>query len=159
MASVNALIEELYREMAGKLTIAALRPFNGHRELAEEAVQRAFVFALEQREAFSASENPRGWIYNALKIAIDRILAEQKRDRELLAMASRHDSVYHPHHTDGPDTDVLYADLVDDPDYILLKRLSLGEVEIHELAKENGVSTPSMRKRIQRARERLRKKI
>ena len=55
------------------------------------------------------------------------------------------------------DPDLLYENLKDDEDYLLLKRLSEPGATIASVAAELGIGVSACSKRIQRARKRLRK--
>ena len=55
--------------------------------------------------------------------------------------------------------DVLFGDLSASEDFRLLKRIALGRCTVLEVAEEMGISVESCKKRVQRARKRLQKKI
>ena len=61
--------------------------------------------------------------------------------------------------TDEIDVDALYSDVAQTEDFHILKRVALDNCTILELSKELGVSFEACKKRVQRARKRLRKKI
>ena len=55
--------------------------------------------------------------------------------------------------------DVLFGDVSDSEDFRLLKRLALEQYTIAELAQDLGISVEACKKRVQRARKRLQKKL
>ncbi len=153
------LIDRLYRELAPRLVRYARGALGGRIELAEEAVQIAFMEACEKSEALLASENPHGWIVNAVRIVIKKLVAEQRRLAELIRRA---EAQLAPDAQAAPDPqlsapDLLYGDLAADEDFKLLRRYSETGCSIAELAADYGISFEAAKKRVQRARKRLRK--
>ncbi|MBQ9857665.1 MAG: hypothetical protein IJO77_01550 [Oscillospiraceae bacterium] len=63
------LIDKMYREMFKRLWIYAKRQLEDD-GLAEEAVQETFRIVCEKNRQVLESENPKGWIVNALKYTI-----------------------------------------------------------------------------------------
>ena len=55
--------------------------------------------------------------------------------------------------------DVLFGDVSDSEDVRLLKRIALDQGTIVELAQDLGISVEACKKRVQRARKRLQKKL
>ena len=55
--------------------------------------------------------------------------------------------------------DLLFNDISGSEDFQLLKRIALDRCTILELAEELGVSVEACKKRVQRARKRLQKKL
>ena len=55
--------------------------------------------------------------------------------------------------------DVLFGDVSESEDFRLLKRVALDRCTIPELSEELGVSVEACKKRVQRARKRLQKKL
>jgi RNA polymerase sigma-70 factor (ECF subfamily) len=81
-------IGRIFREEFGR-SVAALIRFFGDIDVAEDAVQEAFIIALQKWPVEGLPPNPGGWITTtARKRAIDR-LRREKRGRELLAEAAR----------------------------------------------------------------------
>ncbi len=72
-------IERAYRESSGR-AVATLVRFFGDIDLAEEAVQEAFVVATERWPATGVPPNPGGWIVTtARNKAVDRLRRESSR--------------------------------------------------------------------------------
>lgn len=57
------------------------------------------------------------------------------------------------------DVDLLFGNVSDSEDFQLLKRVALERCTIPELAQELGISVEACKKRVQRARQRLQKKL
>ena len=63
---------------------------------------------------------------------------------------------------DGPsgvDLDVLYKDLASTEEYILIKEMVFEQKSIRELAESRGISIDACKKRVQRAKQLLRKQL
>ncbi|HEX2041310.1 MAG TPA: RNA polymerase sigma factor [Acidimicrobiales bacterium] len=74
-------IERAFRQESGRAVATLVRLF-GDIDIAEEAVQEAFVVALERWPATGVPPSPAGWIITtARNRAIDRMRRESSRDR------------------------------------------------------------------------------
>lgn len=148
-------IEKLYCEMAAKLLIRA-RASLGDRSLAEEAVQDTFRVVCENISVLTEHPNPNGWVTTTLKNILRQMAAKRAKDaaivRKLSELADISDADDAP-----PNIDLLYADLTENEDYKLLKRYVAERCTIRELAHDLGLSVDVCAKRLQRARERLKK--
>ncbi len=83
----EAAIGRIFREESGRSVSALIRVF-GDIDVAEDAVQEAFVIALRKWPAEGLPPNPGGWITTtARKRAIDR-LRRESRGRELIGEAT-----------------------------------------------------------------------
>jgi RNA polymerase sigma-70 factor (ECF subfamily) len=80
-------VERVFREASGK-AVATLVRFFGDLDVAEEAVQDAFVIALERWPATGLPPSPAGWIITtARNRGLDRVRRESSRDhRQRAAM-------------------------------------------------------------------------
>lgn len=127
--------------------------------LAEEAVQDAFRIACVKIEDMERSQNPQGWLTNVLKY----VICNQKKGSAYmtnLLLTLAHDSSWQPEgRWDEIDPDILYADLLENEDYQLLKKFVLEERTILELSEELGISTNACKKRVERAKKTLRKRL
>ncbi|HEX2274944.1 MAG TPA: RNA polymerase sigma factor [Acidimicrobiales bacterium] len=73
-------IEEVFRQESGRAVATLIRLF-GDIDIAEEAVQEAFVVALQRWPASGLPPSPAGWIITtARNRAIDRLRRESSRD-------------------------------------------------------------------------------
>lgn len=153
--SEKKFVEELYREMAPKLIVRA-RASLGDRSLAEEVVQDTFRVVCENIASLIKHPNPNGWVTTTLKNILRQMAAKRAKDaatvKRLSELAGDLDAA-----DDPPNIDLLYADLADNEDYKLLKCYVAERCTIRELARELGLSADACAKRLQRARERLKK--
>ena len=96
MPATNAsLVERTFRGEFGRAVATLVRLF-GDIDLAEEAVQEAFVVALKRWPDGGVPPNPGGWIVTtARNKAIDRLRREASRD-------DRHAQAALVHHRDAP---------------------------------------------------------
>ena len=102
------------------------------------------------------STNPPGWLMNVLKNVIRNTMRERAKLAAAVLDALDENDVSV---TDEIDVDTLYSDVSQTEDFRLLKRVALDNCTILELSEELGVSFEAYKKRVQRARARLRKKI
>ena len=145
------LIDKMYREMFKRLWIYAKRQLEDD-GLAEEAVQETFRIVCEKNRQVLESENPKGWIVNALKYTILTI----KRDRAQLhklyiyfEVEDRETEMTEDH------VDLSYFDLVSEQDFEMLKMIVLENRSIKDTADQFGMSVSACKKRLQRIKERL----
>ena len=151
----DARVETLYRRMFHTLYAYALRGMSDP-SLAEEAVQDTFRVACEREDKLFASDNPEGWLMNVLK----NVIRSTRRERARLA-----ETVLEVLDENGGaadvelDLDTLYGDLLGSEDFRLLKRIALDRCTILEAAEELGIPLETCKKRVQRARKRLQKRL
>lgn len=126
--------------------------------LAEEAVQETFRIACQKADVLHKSENKEGWLLNSLKNVISNIERMQfrasRRMEEYAALLARF-----PERDNGIDLDVLYNNIATSEEYILIKELVFEQKGIRELAESRGISIAACKKRIQRAKQMLRKQL
>ena len=150
-------LEQMYREMYPTLYAYALRILKDH-ALAEEAIQDTFCIACAKREQALSNPKPRGWLMLTLKHVMQNMLRSQRKLQRLLFLAAGEEQPT----MEAPellDVDVLFSDLSDSEDFRLLKRIALEQCTIVELAQDLGISAEACKKRVQRARKRLQKKL
>ena len=151
-------IEKLYLEMYDKLKIYAKVSLYSE-ALAEEAVQEAFGIACQKPEALYQSPNPRGWLMQTLKYTICNMKSSRETGRRILEQyqeVQKRDNVYTE---DRTKLHLLYGDVAQLEDFILLYEMIIVGKSHAELAKSRGITIDACKKRVQRAKENLRKKI
>lgn len=134
----------------------ALRILKDH-ALAEEAIQDTFCIACAKREQALSNPKPRGWLMLTLKHVMQNMLRAQRKVQRLLFLTAGEEQP-----AEAPellDVDVLFGDVSDSEDFRLLKRIALDQCTIVELAQDLGISVEACKKRVQRARKRLQKKM
>ncbi len=152
----KAAVEKLYKEMYPALRVYALRILEDE-AMAEEVVQDAFCVACARREQFLSSPNPQGWIMLTLKHVMQNTLRTQARRKKHLVPDVREElPAVEP---ELMSVDLLFGDVSESEDFRLLKRVALEQCTMPELARELGVSVEACKKRVQRARKRLQKKL
>ena len=147
-------IERLYFDLFAQMTAYANSVLK-NRALAEEAVQETFRVACMKPEALCASPNPKGWLLLTLKNVLNntvRSMASASRLTEKIKMT------YEPAGSDSTDLRLLYGPLADREEFRLIRSLSEGKT-ILELARELDISVEACKKRVQRARVYLKKRI
>ncbi|NLL39841.1 MAG: hypothetical protein GX254_09700 [Clostridiales bacterium] len=146
-------IEKYYYEMYYALLAYAKSALN-ERSLAEEAVQDTFRIACAKADDFLSSSNPNGWLLNTLKNVIHNMIRSRAYLNRILVSSWDFD-MHLFQDTNSPDPDFIYSDLVDCEDYKLIKKIALDKYTILEVAQELGISVEACKKRVQRAKKRL----
>ncbi|MBA2752077.1 MAG: RNA polymerase sigma factor, partial [Actinobacteria bacterium] len=146
-------VELTFREELGR-AVATLVRFFGDIDLAEEAVQEAFVVATERWPVAGVPPNPGGWIVTtARNKAIDRLRRESSRhDRHAQAALVHHRD---PPPEEGPVSDdrlrliftCCHPSLATGAQVALTLRL-LGGLETGEIARAFMVPEPTMAQRL-----------
>ena len=151
-------IEHLYLEMFDKLMTYA-RSCLDNDALAEEAVQETFRIACQKPEQLCESVNPRGWLVQTLKYTIRNIQSSRstaKRIVEKYLMTQIKDFSFSE---DNLDLRVLYENVADTEEFKLLAEMAIEGRSHLEMANSRGISVSACKKRVQRAKETLRRKI
>ncbi len=154
-------LERVFREERGRV-VATLIRLCGDIDVAEEAVQEAFVVATERWPDTGVPPNPGGWILTtARNRAIDRLRRESTRhDRQVHAVRlHEHDD---PSEEVGPVSDdrlrliftCCHPALAPEAQVALTLRL-LGGLETGEIARAFLVPEPTMAQRLVRAKRKI----
>ena len=161
-----AAIERLFRESYGRAVAVLVRTF-GDIDLAEEAVQDAFVVALQRWPHDGAPPSPTGWIITTARHrAIDRVRREASRD-DRHTQAFELQAARAPVSGDDPGDDAVQDDrlrliftcchpaLAVNAQVALTLRL-LGGLTTAEIARAFLVPEPTMAQRLIRAKGKIR---
>lgn len=151
-------ITKLYQEMYGRM-VAYASSVLGDRNLAEEMVQDTFCIFCTKAETTLQHENPQGWLMRTLQNVMRNMQRHRATMNRLMMKALRVEDwetllVY-----DHEDVDLLYGDLAARADFQMLKRVVLDGCTMLEAAEEYGISVEACKKRIQRLRTHLKKKL
>ena len=151
-------IERLYLQLYPLLFEYARSSLSSD-SLAEEAVQDTFRIACQKPEAMINSPNPEGWIMNTLKNVLKNTIRNQNISRRILLdyFASNINDITVTNDRVG--LEILYEDVADLEEFKIVKAMALEGKSYLEMSQELGISMAACRKRMQRARETLRKKI
>ena len=157
-AEQNRMIDELYREMFEKMKVYACCSLDNE-ALAEEAVQETFRIACQKPEQLCESANPRGWLVQTLKYTIRNIQRNRetaKRIMEKYLMTQIDDFTFSE---DRIDFHILYENVADTEELKLLAEMAIEGRSHLEMANSRGISVSACKKRVQRAKETLRRRI
>ena len=151
-------IERLYLQLYPLLFEYARSSLSSD-SLAEEAVQDTFRIVCQKPEAMINSPNPEGWIMNTLKNVLKNTIRNQNISRRILLdyFASNINDITVTNDRVG--LEILYEDVADLEEFKIVKAMALEGKSYLEMSQELGISMAACRKRMQRARETLRKKI
>lgn len=151
-------IAKLYQEMYGRM-VAYASSVLGDRNLAEEVVQDAFcIFCMKADDALGR-ENPRGWLMRTLQNVIRNMQRHRSAANRLIMKSLQVEHLEELLVYDEEDVDLLYQDLAARADFQLLKRVVLDGCTMLEAAEEAGITVEACKKRIQRIRAHLKKKL
>lgn len=125
--------------------------FFSSRDLAQDAVQETFLIAQKKLGDLTASPNPRGWLFNTLKNVMGSMYKQQRR---LSAMAPLEDNTAAAEMSLDPA--VAYESAIPREDLELLIWVYCQDVPYAEAARRLDISLDACKKRIQRAKHRLR---
>ena len=148
-------IENLYMEMYSQLFIYASNALT-NRAVAEEAVQDTFRIACSKADDLLGSENPKGWLVNTLKYVIQNIRRSQSRLEAMLASAFPVEGPPYSSEETDPEFRSIYSGLIDEDEYRLLEMIVLKGYTMLDAAQEFGISLEACKKRVQRAKKKLR---
>ena len=149
-------IEKLYLEMYDMMICYARCSFK-EESLAEEAVQNTFQIACQKPDQLCESVNPKGWLVNTLKFTIRNMKRSREHTQLLLSLVEQDESVTYSE--DRLPLHLMYEDISDTDDFKLLVEMAIDGRSHLEMATARGISVDACKKRVQRAKEALRKKI
>lgn len=147
-------VEQLYRELYQPMLLYAGQLLQNHAQ-AEEAVQDTFRIACARQDEWEKSPNPQGWLFMTLKNVIRNQRRARKRLYQMLEKLNCEDMPQQK--SDELELELLYGNITDKNAYQLLKRLAIDGYTVREIAEEEQISLESCKKRVQRARQELKK--
>jgi RNA polymerase sigma-70 factor, ECF subfamily len=156
-----AVIDRTFRDESGKAIATLIRLF-GDIELAEEAVQDAFLVATEKWPETGLPPNPGGWIVTtARNRAIDKLRRESSRE-ERHAHAVELQAQSEPEPVEGPVNDdqlrLIFTcchPALDTASAVALTLRLLGGLQTPEIARAFLVPEPTMAQRLVRAKRKI----
>ncbi|MBO5836988.1 MAG: sigma-70 family RNA polymerase sigma factor [Oscillospiraceae bacterium] len=149
-------IEMLYLEMYDMM-ICYARCSIEEESLAEEAVQNTFQIACQKPDQLCESVNPKGWLVNTLKFAIRNMKRSRESARQLMSLMEQDESITYSE--DGLPLQLMYEDVSDSEEFKLLVEMAIEGKSHLEMATARGISVNACKKRVQRAKETLQKKM
>ena len=157
-AEQSQMIEALYLEMFDKMMAYARCSFDNE-SLAEEAVQETFRIACQKPEQLCQSVNPRGWLVQTLKYTICNIQSSRAAAKKLVEKCCTKQSKDSTFSEDRVDLHILYENVAHTEEFQLLIESAIEGRSHLEMANSRGISVEACKKRVQRAKETLRKKL
>jgi RNA polymerase sigma-70 factor (ECF subfamily) len=160
--SVNAAVETLYRHESRRV-LATLIRLLGNFELAEEALQDAFIAAVEQWPQSGLPHNPRAWLISAGRFkAIDSLRRRSRFNASLVQMARELEDQTQPPDPDSVEDDRLrlificcHPALPDDAQVALTLR-EVCDLTTEEIARSYLATPSTIAQRIVRAKSKIR---
>lgn len=151
-------IEQLYLEMFDMMLAYARCSFDED-ALAEEAVQEAFKIACQKPEQLCESRNPKGWLVNTLKYTIRNMKRNREHAQQILSTYLTEQNASVAYSEDVLSLQLMYGDIANTEEFKLLVEMAIDGKSHLEMADARGISVGACKKRVQRAKEALQKKI
>lgn len=151
-------IEQLYLEMYDMLITNAQCSFE-EESLAEEAVQETFQIACQKPDKLCESLNPKGWLVNTLKFTIRNMKRSRENARQMLSayLIEQEDCVVSSENQLC--LQVMYEDIFHLEEFKLIKEMAIDGRSHLEMAEARGITVSACKKRVQRAKETLKRKM
>lgn len=151
-------IESFYLEMYDLLFLYSRKAFEND-SLAEEAIQETFRIVCMKPEDLLRSPNPKGWIINTLKYTIQNMKRSRDKTNVLLTqyLAAHSNSVAFSE--DRISLEVTYENVAHSEEFQLIKEIAVDGKSHLEMAASRGISVDACKKRVQRAKEFLKRKL
>lgn len=157
-ADQRKIIGELYHSLFNFLFSYALGSLKSA-SLAEEAVQETFAIACQKPDSLCNCPSQKGWLINTLKNVIHNIEKRRAVASKVIADCLNVPIDSLPAPPDQIDLKLQYEDLANTEEFKLMLAISQEGKSLIELAKERNISVDACKKRAQRAREFLQKRI
>ena len=151
-------ITQLYLEMYDMLVSYARCSFE-EESLAEEAVQETFQIACQKPDKLCESLNPKGWLVNTLKFTIRNMKRSRENARQLLSSYLIAQKECVAFSEDKLCLQVMYEDVAHTEEFKLIKEMAIDGKSHLEMAEARGITVSACKKRVQRAKETLKRKI
>lgn len=151
-------IEKFYLEMREFLLSYAQSALD-NRALAEEAVQETFRIVCLKADEFFASPNPKGWIIKTLKYTIKNTKRSRDSATLLLTQYLETNGKGVTFSEDPINLELTYGNVAHSEEFQLIREMAVEGKSHLEMAQARGISVDACKKRVQRAKEFLRKKI
>lgn len=157
-AKQSKQIERLYLEMYD-IMMSYARANEESEALEEEAFQEAFRIACQEPEKLCNSPNPQGWVFLTLRNVIRNNRKQRARMRRFLeefVSAQVREATFSENEID---VTLLYQNVARSEEFKLLSEMILEGKSHEEMARERGISVNACKKRVQRAKEVLQRKM
>ena len=157
-AEQDQFFTKIYKERRKPLLEYAESVLHNH-AIAEEVVQQAFEIGCRKIEDFQNSPKPEGWIFRSLEFVISNMKSRLRTERRVIAIMDdyRPDLVAAP--ADSLPLRVHFGELLDTPQFRIVYEMEIQGRTLAEIAKDLGISETACKKRAERARKDLQKKM
>lgn len=153
----SRMLEDLFGKTYMSLVMYAYSALQ-NKELAEEFAQDAFSVACVKINELEESPNRQGWLMNTLKHMIRNYRHTLAVRKKIVGNVSDIDSI-EVGVKDSISFDVSYHGVLSDDDFLLLKFTVQYDFTVEEAALLMGISKHACAKRLQRAKEKLRRSL
>lgn len=157
-AAQRKKIEAFYLELYELLLIYARNALDNE-SLAEEAVQETFRIVCTKPEDLLSSPNPKGWIVNTLKYTIQNMKRSRDKANALLTQYLAANSSSGAYSEDQISLEAVYENVAYSEEFQLIREMAVEGKSHLEMAQSRGISVAACKKRVQRAKELLQRKI
>ena len=152
------LIDRLYFEMYDSL-VGYANSYLNDQHRAEELTQEVFVSAVQKPEALINSPNPKGWLYKTMWNMVQNnsrvTLRQMKLIADYLSVNGKEVTVS----IDQPDLKLKYGKLAETEEFKLIYDMAVLGKSQQEMAVERGITVVNCKKRAERAKKFLRRKL
>lgn len=157
-AEQDKLIDELFRKLYRFLLNYAESALKNP-SLAEEAVQETFAIACRRADRVCESENPRGWLVETLKFVIRNVEHRQRTANKIIVDLGGCGPELFAGPADQVDLKLIYGNVADTKEFNLVYAIAVDGKSYIEISEAAGITVEACRKRFERARKFLQKKI
>lgn len=154
----KAFIDQLYYDMYENVA-GYINSYLRDELLAQELAQNVFLVAMEKPTAICDSPNPKGWLYRTAK---NMMLNNRKTTAHRVNLVSDYLCVYGLERTvfvDSEDIKLKYGNLAQTEEFKLIYDMAILGKSQQEMADERGISVVVCKKRVERAKKYLRRKL
>ena len=152
------LIDRLFFEMYDSL-VGYANSYLNDQHRAEELTQEVFVSAVQKPEALLSCPNPKGWLYKAMWNMVQNnsrvTLRQMKLIADYLSVNGAEVTVF----VDQPDLKLKYGSLAETEEFKLVYDMAVLGKTHEEMAAERNISVNTCKKRAERAKKFLRRKL
>ena len=154
----KALIDRLYFEMYDSL-VGYANSYLNDQHRAEELTQEVFVSAVQKPEALMNCPNPKGWLYKTLVHMIQNNSRTTAHQMKLIADYLSVNGAEITVSIDQPDLKLKYGKLAETEEFKLIYDMAVLGKSQQEMAAERGITVVNCKKRVERAKKFLRRKL
>lgn len=152
------LIDRLYFEMYDSL-VGYANSYLNDQHRAEELTQEVFVSAVRKPEALLSCPNPKGWLYKTMWNMLQNNSRTAAHQMKLIADYLSVNGAEVTVSIDQPDLKIKYGALAETEEFKLIYDMAVLGKTHEELAAERNISVNTCRKRAERAKKFLRRKL